>query len=232
MPLRQFPHTRCPAPLKANSQCLLLLGCKPGFHERQQLLTQWYALPHPPLNHTQPAPVTITKTITASKTTIETSTSTRIRTIEVTITIPASSFSAIAIGAPVDGYYISTTPDTDTLLDVNLFYSDPFALPSFFTLSGGNLYQDSYVAIASVNDYNYTSFQSRIAMNNRPRLMCTVTAGILGCGTKEDGLSVFYACLDESGEGFPPSLYFYPPGSEGVVPFGCYPLKFKQMLAT
>jgi hypothetical protein len=40
----------------------------------------------------------------------------------------------------VDGYYISTTPETDTLLDVNLFYNDPFALPSFFTLSGGNLY--------------------------------------------------------------------------------------------
>jgi hypothetical protein len=27
---------------------------------------------------------------------------------------------------------------------------------------------------------------------------------------------VFYACLDESGEDFPPSSYFYPAGSEGV----------------
>jgi hypothetical protein len=63
----------------------------------------------------------------------------------------------------VDGYYIATTPDTDTLLEVNLFYNDPFALPSFSTLSRGKLYQDNYVAVASVNDYNYVSFQSGIA---------------------------------------------------------------------
>jgi hypothetical protein len=86
--------------------------------------------------------------------------------------------------------------------------------------------------VTSVNDYNYVSFQSGIANNDPTRLACTVTAGILGCSTKEDGLSVFYACLDESGEGFPPSLYFHPPGGEGVVLFGCYPVQFKQMLAT
>jgi hypothetical protein len=78
------------------------------------------------------------------------------------------------------------------------------------------------------------SFQSGIADNDPTRLVCTVTetSGILACSTKEDGLSVFYGCLDESGEEFPPSLYFYPSGSDGVVPFGCYSVEFRQMLAT
>jgi hypothetical protein len=75
-------------------------------------------------------------------------------------------------------------------------------------------------------------FVPLLSSNDLTRLVCTVTAGILGCSTKEVGLSVFYACLDESGEGFPPSMYFYPPRSEGVVPFGCYPVEFKKMLAT
>jgi hypothetical protein len=85
-----------------------------------------------------------------------------------------------------------------------------------------------------VNDYNYLSFQSGIADNDPTRLGCTATeaSGILRCSTKEGGLSVFYGCLDESGEEFPQSLYFYPPGSEGVVPYGCYPVQFKQILAT
>jgi hypothetical protein len=189
------------------------------------------------------APVTITKTITttistqifATKTVVETSTSTRTHIVAQTETIAASSFSLYAVGAPVDGYYIVTTEDTPTLLIVDLFSDNPFAIPQFFTLdkTTGNLYQDSFVAVASVDDFNGLSFQSGIPNDDPTRLVCSVAAGgFLNCAQKSEGLSVFYACLDLSGEEFPPALYFYPPNSEAVVPAGCYPVQFKQMLAT
>ena len=135
----------------------------------------------------------------------------------------------------MDGWYLVTVDDTDTLLSTILAYNNPFVLPQFFTLDKktGNLYQDSYVAVASVDDYNGLSFQSGISKSDPTRLVCSVAAGgILNCAQKSENLSVFYGCLDESGEEFPPALYFYPPDSESIVPFGCYAIQFRQMLAT
>lgn len=189
------------------------------------------------------APVTITKTLTstiatqilATKTIVETSTSTRTHIIAHTETIPASSFSLYAVGTPVDGYYVATVDDTDTLLTISLFSNDPFVIPQFFTLdkTTGNLYQGDFVAVSSVDDYNGLTFQSGIPIGDPTRLVCSVAAGgFLNCAQESEGLSVFYSCLDLSGEEFPPSMYFYPPNSEAIVPAGCYPVQFKQMLAT
>lgn len=155
--------------------------------------------------------------------------------IKQTETIAASSFSLYAVGSPFDGYYLVATVDTDTLRSASLFFNSPFTIPQFFTLDKktGNLYQGSYVAVSSVDGFNGFTFQSGIELSDPTRLVCSVAAeGFLNCAQKSDGLSVFYGCLDESGEEFPPAVYFYPPNSEATVPFGCYPIQFKQMLAT
>jgi hypothetical protein len=125
----------------------------------------------------------------------------------------------------VDGYYLNTVDDTPTLLSVSLFSDDPFVPPSFFELKDGNVWNDAYVAVSSVDDYNGLTFQLPDGVPDTTRLVCSVSCGILSCETGE-GLTTFYACLDESGEEFPPSLYFY--GPDAVVPFGCSPIQLKE----
>jgi hypothetical protein len=124
----------------------------------------------------------------------------------------------------LDGYYLDTVDDTDTLLSVSLFIDNPFVIPSFFELKDGNILQDGYVAVSSYDDYNGLTFQLPDGVLDITRLVCSVSDGVLSCETGE-GLTSFYACLDESGEKFPP-LYFYEPNA--VVPYGCFPIQLNE----
>ena len=171
---------------------------------------------------------TVTTTITSTETDFFiTGTSTKTITHSATVTARAGTFALYALDAPFKDYFVTLIDDGD-IFTASLSRN---TLPSFFSLNNaGNLVYGaaSSVAISDDESSNNLIFEAKSASSASNRLTCTTANRVLSCHTGA-GATIFYGCLDLSGEELAPSVFFYPPGAD--IPDGCYAIHLQQHIA-
>jgi hypothetical protein len=139
-----------------------------------------------------------------------------------------SQFDLLVVGDPFVDNYIDLVDDTPGLLAAFLSPIQGFRQPGLVELTAaGNIVNGTFIGAGGPEIFNGVVWQTPGFYGDEggpPYLVCSVTDGFLNCGNGE-GDTIFYGCLDTSGEEFPPSLRFFAPGD---TPYdGCYPIKLQ-----
>ncbi len=182
-----------------------------------------------------------TRTITAAATTTELNFAFSVTTIGSTVTHTATvtaepgTFAVYVEGGTLDGSYMIGAQDA-TNLEQSLVMPgsaiEAMNTPNYCNVTNGNFYtyfienfstrprQSYFVGVGSSGNVVFEPIDAQ----PDPRLVCTVSAGLLNCRAS-DRSTVFWGSVDPSGENPTAALYIYPKGVIVNVPtLNCYPV--------
>jgi hypothetical protein len=182
-----------------------------------------------------------THTITAAATTTELNFAFSVTTIGPTVTYTATvtaepgTFAVYVEGGALDGSYMVGIQDAATLVQALVMPGtaiEPTNPADYYNVTNGNFYTyfiDSFSTPPSQAYYVGTGGSGQVVFEPfdaqpDPRLVCAVSGGLLTCRAS-DGSTVFWGCVDPSGESPTAALYIYPKGVTLNVPtLNCYPV--------
>lgn len=141
-------------------------------------------------------------------------------TLSRSVTVQAGTFAIYVKGGVLDGSFLVDFPDSDvgspllTGLVMPHTFDYPFQDPDWYNVTkGGSLYtyftdkRDNYYGYFTGMIWSGTLGFDPVGDQEHPRITCGVSGGLLNC-QGSGGESVFWGCVDPSGENPMAEVYF------------------------